>query len=49
MATLLDDIQNLKTLFQNCSFSLSMDRSNLRNDVSLYAIGISDDEEWELP
>lgn len=49
MATLLDDVQNLKSLFQNCSFSLSLDSSNLSNDISLYAVGISNDEEWDIP
>lgn len=49
LATLFDDVQNLKALFHKCSFGLNLDRNCISQEISMFALGIDVDEEWKLP
>ncbi|XP_071921851.1 uncharacterized protein [Coffea arabica] len=46
MATLTDDINNLRALFQKCSFCLDRRLDSRCDLISGYALGIFQDEEW---
>ena len=49
LATMIDDIANLGSLFQKCSFCLDIANDNISKSVSTYAVGICVDEEWNNP
>ncbi|CDP09717.1 unnamed protein product [Coffea canephora] len=49
MATLTDDINSLRALFQKCSFCLDRNLDSRCEWISDYALGISQDEEWINP
>ena len=49
MSTLADDINNLRALFQKCSFCLDRRLDKRCDMISDYALGIFQDEEWINP
>ncbi|XP_027181659.1 uncharacterized protein LOC113780035 [Coffea eugenioides] len=49
MATLIDDINDLRSLFQKCSFCLDRSLDSRCEVISDYALGIFQDEEWINP
>lgn len=46
LATLTDDINNLRALFLKCSFCLDRRLDSRCDLISGYALGIFQDEEW---
>lgn len=49
LATLFDDVQNLKTLFHTCSFCHLLDSNCFSQEISMIALGLEVDEEWIFP